>query len=643
MQNQHFIENQTRLIDLFLAELSQSGSDLPVNFNNTKQFDLLLHHLESVTCSEPFNAVPSANVLHILLTLAARCQTSAWSHDTASSDSIGPETLEYMKQVNIAYEETLCKPLFQQRSMAILEQYRKILADESSGAGKDLLRETIETVLTSFIQANITSFFRPRRDLRRTNLEPIDYVDKLNPDIISDSEESDGIVDLTEPLTAAYALHRTASPKHFAPLSQLSSNLSGLGEAATLFKDMPHLLARASPEPEAKSPVKEPKQKKAKTEILSPKKILVFDDSLIGVKLLTSASYDLWSLLRWAFYCADVNTNYQAFLFGANLTHLHHIYKAYNDVLGFFFDICALQFLRLEKKKSILERLLFSLGPRRIWQDRAVEFLFTGLEIPSSSRPTPCYSREQILIKRDGSRKRKSHMKTHYTDNIDSIDLRVKTLALLFWLEITNAGRKAVSLSNQEENGLLARLVEKLSSLSLVYLERFYAGINAQRHHSHIPSHIYETMGINICLGLMKSYSGGYSLSFDVCLEDNLLDSILDSSVYKKVTDESIFQTMDEFLNSWRKIQFLHEWLIEFALQQKKAVDADAILERARLAEKSTIEVFRHYVNKHCADESDTEDHTFVVQAEDADRLTSLFTICFVDLVQFYTEESDSQ
>ncbi|KAM9918456.1 hypothetical protein OXX59_008652, partial [Metschnikowia pulcherrima] len=63
MPSRQFLDSQTQHIDSFLGELASSATEKDINFNNTRQFDALVRHLEKTLEAPHFCAVPSENVL----------------------------------------------------------------------------------------------------------------------------------------------------------------------------------------------------------------------------------------------------------------------------------------------------------------------------------------------------------------------------------------------------------------------------------------------------------------------------------------------------------------------------------------------------------------------------------------------------
>lgn len=533
---------QTRLIDLFLAELEQiQTAEDPINFNNTSQLDALLTYLENSDVPE-FALVPSENVLHIILTLAFRCPQSSWTHSTVNGDN-GVEVLSvYMREINDKYEHNLTKNLLQQRSVNILNRYVDIVLSSDSG-NASLLFEKLQAVLRPICHTSI-HFSRPRLKLEPTEADPV-------TEIIQDSEDDGGniefLVETETDLSSKYRLFGLPQ-KNVISLSDIGSKTTGLGEATSLFQNMPHLLAQATPEPEEHSPG--PRAKKLKAERDPLQFIKLFDDHLIVNRLMDLKHYCLWDLLRWVFTCCEDSSQYQQFLFDSNSTALHGIWETYNLALLVMFRFLKEQHDVSQKanKRSFLNDLLTQLGRNQDWYERLVEVSFSGLGSQTQDRPFPCYPREKRLIKNDSSTSRSVGVrsKVEYDDNIQSMNLRAQIVATFLYHE-TNRFQKIE---------LVAQLTEKLLHFQKNIIFTFLRHLAAQLF---VPKKVLEKFVLMVINKLMITIVGSEDLAYNLIGYLDLTTSKIEklvrlfqsSELYDGIVQDSTYKSFGEFRKAW--------------------------------------------------------------------------------------------
>lgn len=624
-----YVDAQTRLVDLFLAELDNlnDGSASIVNFNNTRQFDALLLHLESSFVPSNFSQVPSTNVLHILLTLAARCPASNWTHQSAHMDGIGAST-DYMRQVNLEYDCTLFKSLLQERSLEILQNYLNIVAGCRSAAA-DRLYANLESVFVVFCPATSGSFFSKARSVSEIEDSPHEPV----VEVISDSEGSDKLLEMG--LAELVKLRYNLPMKSITSLSELGHKTSGMGETTLLFKDMPHLLAQATPEPEE---APKSRGKRPKREVNALLRLQVFDDFLLARKLDPSETYDLWSLLRWAFSCADNSTQYQQFLFNSAKTSAHVIYETYEGALRVMFDFLRIQRVRFRKnpnprKSDLLTRLLHQLGRKEDWFDRAVEFVFTGLSLRSNDKPYPCYTREWLLVKHDpASQVAHCKSKVEYNDNKRSCTLRFQIMWLLY--------------SQVDKDNLLENLVPKLAQLKLEYLVSFFDCYQGEPSTPLLSEFMVRLCGQSIAEMTSIVEDCFYQSTDSAHSKVQLISKLVgDDYIYSCLKEDDTYKSFEEFEAKWDKVIFLLGWLLNRALIDLQSGWSDSTQDKQALA-LVTLRVTTaddHKRTHYCefidsrSEDADVrvDDMNFTLSAREAAELKKRSSMSFKQMVEF--------
>lgn len=625
MNSRRYIDAQTRLTDLFLPELDRVGvPGVDINFNNTRQLDALLQFLELTLQTPDFVVVPSVNVLHILVTLSCRCPTSNWTHKSAQLEGIGAST-EYMKQVNSDYNHTLYNMLILARCGAILRHYVDISTQNSHNSlSLQQLFSNLEKVLLKLVPYSLMGSFlklahkaASKNDPSKNEPEIEHFLPETLPkravvEVISDSEESDSIIEVMEPTELATRYRRfQIPPKSVTSLSDLGSKTSGLGETTLLFKNIPHLLANATPEPEETARAKRPK-----TAVNPLDQIQVYDDYLLAKKLSSVERFDIWNLLRWALDCADLSSQYQKFLFNSSNTNLHWIYRTYEEFFSVFFDFVAVQFsMRKQPKGSkvnLITSLLLLLGPKRDWCERSIETVFAGLGITSNSRSQPCYDRERLLISHDPA-VLVSRCKTtvDFTDNLHSMDLRCQILGLLF----------DFMCGQDEEDKFVEVLARKLAELDIQYMKAFFASYLKVSSSVKTSREVFDKLFCSLATKLVKLIAdietSGWDSEQSVQQSVNAVTNMLrNRKLYANVCDDLSYKSFAEFEDKWTKVLFLVEWQVTRVLLQVQQCDIShrselhaALLSGAKAADSNRQQAYREFL------ETRSEDAD--VQAED--------------------------
>lgn len=638
MDSRTYVDAQTSLIDLFLPELNHVRiSNLDVNFNNTKQFDALLRYLEFSLQSLTFVLVPSTNVLHILFTLCCRCPTSNWTHMSSHLDGISAST-EYMKQVNEDYDHTLNKMPILERSRRILHAYVQLIGSErETSIAVEQLYVNMENVILTFLPYSIKSFFSPRKPVKDEiviqnssddhNSKSQGLPKQTVVEVISDSEESDSILEAVEPTEIALKYRQFNLPlRSVTSLSELGSKTSGLGETTLLFKNMPHLLANATPDPEENG---RPPIKKAKLSVTPVKKIQVYDDFLLVKKLESTETFDIWNLLRWALDCADSASQYQKFLFNSSQTNVHWIYRTYEGFFKVFFDFVTLQYLeeyhQNRAKLYLLNRLLTLLGPKQDWYDRAVEFVFTGLGFPTNSRSHPCYYRERLLIEHDPAiLVARCKTTVEFTDNDHSMELRCQIMCLLYY---------QIHLQSSKTDDLIKNLSQKLAEIDIESLKAFIDSFLTVRASSRIPCEVLDEFVGALVAQLLNSIT---NLNFDGWMHGNPIEKnvqavtemLKSDKLYSSISDDLTYKTFGDFSDKWTKMVYLANWQLTQVLVQLQGCDSppkdtiyEEILKSATLANANCHRFYNEFLESRYEDaDVQAEDINFTLSTQEVEQ-----------------------
>lgn len=595
MLSRRYLDAQTQLVDGLLAELAHSQ---PVNFNNTKQLDTLLTHLEATLA--PFVLVPSVPVLHIVLTLAARCPASNWTHDAALSEAIVAPSA-YMQLVNAAYDAAVGKALLGARSGALLARYVALLAQGAVTVPLQNLHLRMERAVGAMMRCEpLQAFAKHKARVDDTaDVEDAPVVGVAPVEVISDSEGSDSLLE-TAPPAQLVALYRPAALRTVTSLADLGSRTSGLGEAATLFRDMPHLLAQPTPEPE------EPRKRRKAADPLAA--IQVFDDALLAQKLARLDVYSVWTLLRWTFWCADTSAQYQQFLFNAGATSVHSIFAAYERTLRPVFRFVALQSRCRSASTSapLDQRLLVLLGRKADWGDRAAEFVLTGLAVASNDRPYPCYLRERVLIKHDPV-VQTSQCKTavEYDDNLASMPLRLQVAGIVY-----------CGVANSAD--FVAHLALKLARVPLRYLRGLFAAYAAERDTFALPPAELDAMMVQLACKMLADATDVpvpyRSLASDAEVAA-LAALVCSDRLYASVTEDCTFQSYDEFYAKWLTVLFLTEWLVAHAMDSTDGRLDSELTASALAAQQHMARLFSEFLLARSEDAEVLADDSFTLTA----------------------------
>lgn len=581
-----FIDAQTQLVDLFLAELAYlDNASEPINFNNTNQFHSLLRSLENAL-GDPILQPPSTNVLHILITLASRCPKSNWTHDITNGDDGIEVSSLYMREVNTRYEHSLRLDLLSQRSVNVLRHYILILNKDEWDESTQRLHLNLFHVINLLCGGRRSSKleFKPES---APEPEPVE----LNPvaEVIDDSESDtndDQIsITATSDLVSKYSLFNVPA-RSVISLSELSNKTSGLGETALLFRDMPHLLAHATPEPdsEPRSPEK-PKPKKAKVRRDPLEFLMVYDNHILAKTLNPAVQYGLWDLLRWALLCCDQSSEYQQFLFNSSTTALHSIWVTYEAVFDIIFSFIHIQFKHglLKNAVTLFLNLKSPLGSKIDQPDRLVAYVFTGLKDPVKDKPFPVYQRERMLIKNDPvtQMSRYKSEPTQYTDNHSSMRLRAFIIAMYYLNE-----------ADLEQGPIIIeQMVRKLNNLGSSFFVEFLDKLRAYSSEESVVEKLYFKIISGLLRLVISKESSQNHLFRDL---DNIKDKVdkacellCDSRMLHELVTHMAFFTAERFIDELKKRYYLLRAYANVALHELLA---------QRSPTDGTIDLFNRFV-----------------------------------------------
>lgn len=568
-----YTQSQHDLINQFIPELA-NAEERVVNLASTKQFEELLYHLETTfednfeffdsAGEEPFLKLPSIDIFRILLTLASKC-LSNFGQEAPSFGGLIANS-EYVRNINDDYNKCIFKSPMRDRCIALLRRYISMLMTSRSSTVVHKLKNLFLIALKDFMvhprffhilgPLSNSRYLRSNTSRRKTgsqkkgveqnNISP-SFTEPVetNTDTISDSEE--------EPPYLSYSSHKDISEeiKKFQPYN-ISRNERGIftGDInhgsiqfpnplfpLNLLDDDSDTTSGSESGHNSKRPKINHGESKSNFE-----NIRVFGDYLISRQLnpMINSPYNIWKLIQWMFYCADLSSMYQKLLFdpiGTNCHLIYYTYKHFIDILVDFLtfnlidylvtDKTSKRLLNVEKRKSrkfadpihyyfqldgnkrqeikklletnrniLILNIIAQLSPSQVdWYDRVIEHVFTGLnngnhQVNRNYEPQPCFEVEKFLIRHDSTLRQNisKNYATKYDDNMDSIILRYKIILLVYYWSlfysignsIDESGIDDSSFSDLAPETLLWHLGCKLVKLDCLYLTKFFLAYNVE-------------------------------------------------------------------------------------------------------------------------------------------------------------------
>lgn len=497
---------QTQLLDQLLGEvIVYDGTDR--NIPEYKEIEEVLFHLATTFArnsddGDTLVKVPSVKLLHVLFTVAAK------PYDGRRGDII----TNYLPG-----DVTVHKLHVREISLLMLRRY--LLVITAADKEDDSLYNSFITVVQQIIRrkSTFTSHqlgnkpkLSPQSPRKRDIISLMKKADQSESEseIVSDSDsEGDVLKTSIEEEVMRYKDY------FLSPTKSASSRSLVRGKASDLFKNVSYLSSPgkedvvtdidSSPtKPRSKARSLSPAKKGTRSSSpgrrmprsVSPLKpvpleeelhhIKITDELLLASQLRNTPNYNLWKLLQWTLICAERSSNSGSF-------NNHLIYRSYSAFFHFLVDFLTFNLTfeterlfseQTSSRRSTVIKLIFmdsrilllllmshlSTNTKE-WSDRAVEFIFTGLNIETTFEPQPLYEREKALARRD--RQTNENLQP-WNDNMDSMSLRSKVITLLYYrLELM----KQMSEECGAEIGLFIRLTSsKLMIIDIPLFEAFF-------------------------------------------------------------------------------------------------------------------------------------------------------------------------
>lgn len=553
LKSSQYATAQHELVEEFLREIKQlDDPSTTINLNNIRQLDAFLTHIELIKNST-YTAPPL--ILHILLTLACRCSVADFNKSTSSLGFLDNSS-EYMRQVESDYNHSVHKqPLGERAGKLVVFYIEQATLDPDSR-----LFANLESVFSELIHVDVITLARYSETPQTANKPAEPTI--LPVEVISDSEDSD------LPIVPQSSAALLPQPKRtLTSLHDVGKSTSGLGESAALFRDIPHISKDHTPSatPEPGRPTK-----KSKT-TLQHMRVLILDEPLLVARM--GESLDFWSIIRWCFYCADISSKYQAFLFNSHHTHVHQMYLRYHQVLlGIFRFLRAQNNHTKGRKRSLLSRLMLQLGTKIDWDDRAVEFIFTGSDIPTHQKSLPIFERERHLLNNDPT-VAVSQCKTSavYTDNQHLMGLRYEMTAAIYELKY----------GFQWEAKLSKFVADKLVAMPVSAVESFFFRSEQDAHDEQLICEIWW----HLMLANMNREKANKTPLFRIGDLDvfGALDRL---SPFSEIADNLSISSFPDFLREWERLRFLLEWALRRTFRTASSEESRTKLTTATLVAK---------------------------------------------------------
>lgn len=509
---------QTQLLDQLLGEaIVYNGTER--NIPGYKEIEEVLFHLATTFSrnsddGDELVKFPSVKLLHVLFTISAK------PHHGRRGDII----TSYLPG-----DVALHKLHVREISLLMLKRYLNVIKQVRTG--DDTLYNRFITVVQQIIRRKTT--FTSHRLVSKPKMSPqsprkndiISLMKKTEQsesenEVVSDSDsEGDVLKTSIEEEVMKYRDY------FLSPTKSASSHSLVVGKASDLFKNVSYL---SSPEKEdiTTDIDSSPTKPRAKARSLSPAKkgpkssspgkkgprssspgrrlprsasplkpvpveeelhnIKIMDELLLACQLRNTPNYNLWKLLQWTLICAERSSKSGSY-------NNHLIYRSYSAFFHFLVDFLKYNLtfeterlfsqqtssrrstvikLILTDSRILLLLLMSHLSTStKEWSDRAVEFVFTGLNIETTFEPQPLYEREKVFA-RDRqdremalARQRQTNENLQpWNDNMDSMSLRSKIIALLYY-------RLELMKQLSEDSGAEPEMFIRLTSSKLMIID----------------------------------------------------------------------------------------------------------------------------------------------------------------------------
>lgn len=522
---------------------------------------------------------------------------------------------------------------------------------------------------------DITSMFKSKFQKTKTDSDTNDKDDEpqedfsrlkysgmadFNDEVISNSEDEEDILgtDMVEEILKYKGMNQTPLKTERAFQDSISSN----NKASVLFQSMSeNYISEVS---DLKMPASNNLFISSRISNPSIAKINLFDEELLAISLNRSKRYNLWSLMQWMFSCADKSTKYQKYLFDSAGTSYHSLYLTYKGVLQFIFKFTAINFLyelnNLLKSSAspgddLIERFENSTRQTQLlscmnndnrfllllivtqlgispndWHDRAVEYLFTGLEIPSSYEPQPCYEREKLLIKQDSSLINKGKgTAIEYDDNVDSMGFRYEALLILYIRSLFFDSNDIEDNPTAYSGQFIKLLGNALLKIKFKYFEAFFKAHGNNSISVIIPKK-YEKKFIFCLIDYLITEITKLVEIYDIL--PNMDDSseeiaksveffILEEYIYQSVTDDVTHESWEGFKCIWLKLNFLIATYFYYQIMDIGLNDFSSdFIDKIEKLDNFRIDLYNAFIEKHSSKSTFHDDYNFMIDEKDKDR-----------------------
>lgn len=523
------------ILDTVIPEISDADIHEEIDVSSVQKLDLLVNQLLSATRfidnkdkSKPFDSklklIPNINILRVLVTLATRIPQINWVDDGGTIDivKLGNDKEVQRDATNLAllrarsmnwlvlYMSRLSKMNIEQKEKIYIYKSFLPLMEDFIVLPEFIGSKTTERAASKNARKDITSIFKKPNNIilmlenspKKKNIQKL----PISPHVVADSEEEPTLLmqprNLDEDLQHVYDKY-LPSKKH-----KKNKSPGSLEESIDFLSKNPNS-RKASPSPILES--------KPDDEI----NLKLFGDNLLSWKLNPSFNkgYCMWSLIEWAFYCADKSSAEPLSL--GNIDYHSCLYRNYRDFIKFVFEFvdfdfayflktrlcpifnCKKQELRyhiykakteysnskatLVKKafddhKFLISKLLLQRSHKPIyWYDRVVESIFYGLDFANdTTRPLFCYQKENQLTLKPPKRL----AQTMNPNVADSLHLRYQILYSVYYYSLYQSDltpdthfpdieESFVSESPLSTYNLMKLASAKLSSVNVVAVDRF--------------------------------------------------------------------------------------------------------------------------------------------------------------------------
>lgn len=361
------------------------------------------------------------------------------------------------------------------------------------------------------------------------------------------------------------------------------------------------------------SPGKNPRSSVRKKTYI-PANISIFSEPVITTAICpsTASPYNLWSLMKWAFYCCSKSSGDSA------ESCYHDLYQGYSRFLLSIWRLVTINFVSVidllmndgrvnhdelvhmffysseSKQNEIISALqdpsLFILralmaqvsGDKEEWYKRITSVVFYGIE-HEDDVPTSPYPRDRHLI-------RKSTNKADMfgsNDMVESMGLRFEILSLVYYNGLFfDKGDAFLGLSEVEPQDydlvttvLVQEMAKKLYRLRYSYLKLFFEAslVPSELSVLQVPANHCSRMMMELARELVDTLTGrcGIDLEvrpgasqfpWEVQFAQEMVSIIGQKDLYEMVVQES--GSSGGLEEAWCKATFLLCWLLDMALTE---------------------------------------------------------------------------